>query len=153
MCGDRHWTRLLKNTKNQKHSSLYVSCLNEMGASSELLRREPKKTQQTGVVLPKLQRTYRIRYFLVGKSFKHGWQIHQKQGWSMGFWWFSGSACASQWLRDRIWQTIGKSAREGENPVKGKSTRERDKQFRKSPLAKRKSLVKGKSAREGDKPS
>ena len=38
-----------------------------------------------------------------------------------------GGGGEDQWLRDRIWQTIGKSAREGENPVKGKSTRERDK--------------------------
>lgn len=38
-----------------------------------------------------------------------------------------GRGGEDQWLRDRIWQTIGKSAREGENPVKGKSTRERDK--------------------------
>ena len=32
-----------------------------------------------------------------------------------------GRGGEDQWLRDRIWQTIGKSAREGENPVKVKS--------------------------------
>ena len=95
MCVDRHWAKLLQNTKNKKK---LVPFLNAMGVFSVLLRRELKKTQQTGVVLvPKLQRTYRIRipYLLLGKSFKHGWQIHQKQGWSMEFWWFSASTCTS----------------------------------------------------------